>query len=234
MGTRSKGGIDVLEIVVEGTVGAGKTALVEILEKEWGMKGFYEMNDELADQLLERYYSDRHRWCLTMELYFLHKRFLQLQQANRTERAVMDRSMIGDFVFVRMQRHMGFLQPLEYTIYEQFYRTMSAISPRPKLLVYIKCSVETAVKRIRKRGRPYELNVEEQYWEQLVKFYDETFFDGLTGNVLIINGDELDFIENDHHKLLVLEAVRESLKNEGVHWLDSGGLRVLENWYNKV
>jgi excinuclease ABC subunit B len=158
----------VLEIVVEGTVGAGKTALVEILEREWGMRGFYEMNDELADQLLERYYADRHRWCLTMELYFLHKRFLQLQQASRIERAVMDRSMLGDFVFVRMQKHLGFLQSVEYTVYEQFYGTMSKISPQPKLLVYIKCSAETAMKRIRKRGRPYEMNVEEEYWHQLV------------------------------------------------------------------
>lgn len=223
-----------LEIVVEGTVGAGKTALVEILEKEMGMKGFYEMNDELADQLLERYYANRSRWCLTMELYFLHKRFLQLQQANEVERAVMDRSMLGDLVFVKMQKHLGFLQPLEYTIYEQFYRTMSKISPHPRLLVYIKCGAETAMKRIIKRGRSYEMNVEEEYWRQLVKFYDETFFRDLKGNVLILDGDELDFVENEYHKAIVLEAVRKSLELDGVHWLDECGLRSLKNWYNKV
>lgn len=223
-----------LEIVVEGTVGAGKTALVEILEREWDMRGFYEMNDKIADQLLERYYADRHRWCLTMELYFLHKRFLQLQQASRIERAVMDRSMLGDFVFVRMQKHLGFLQSVEYTVYEQFYGTMSKISPQPKLLVYIKCSAETAVRRIRKRGRPYEMNVEEEYWHQLVKFYDETFFADVKGNVLIVDGDELDFVENERHRSLVLEAIQESLRTEAVRCLDSQGLRTLENWYNKV
>ncbi|HBT40027.1 MAG: Deoxynucleoside kinase [Thermotoga sp. 50_1627] len=223
-----------LEIIVEGTVGAGKTALVEILEKEWNMKGFYEMNDELADQLLERYYADRHRWCLTMELYFLHKRFLQLQQASQIERAVMDRSMLGDFVFVRMQKHLGFLQPVEYTIYEQFYKTMSKISPQPKLLVYIKCDVKTAMRRIRKRGRPYEANVEEEYWKQLVKFYDEAFFADMKGNVLIVDGDDLDFVENEQHRTLVLEAIQKSLKTEAVRCLDSGGLRTLESWYNRV
>ena len=234
MAKSSKGGINVLEIIVEGTVGAGKTALVEILEKEWNMKGFYEMNDELADQLLERYYADRHRWCLTMELYFLHKRFLQLQQASQIERAVMDRSMLGDFVFVRMQKHLGFLQPVEYTIYEQFYRTMSKISPQPKLLVYIRCDVRTAMRRIRKRGRPYEMNVEEEYWKQLVKFYDEAFFADMKGNVLIVDGDDLDFVENERHRTLVLEAIERSLRTEAVRCLDSGGLRTLESWYNKV
>lgn len=223
-----------LEVVVEGTVGAGKTAMVEMLEKELGMKAFYEMNDELADQLLERYYADRHRWCLTMELYFLHKRFLQLKQANQIDRAAMDRSMLGDFVFVKMQKHLGFLQPLEYAVYEQFYQTMSKISPQPRLLIYIKCKAETAIKRIKKRGRPYELTVEPEYWYQLTKFYDETFFSDLRGNVLVIDGDEIDFVENGHHRLQVLRAAEESLRFGGIRWLSSEGMRSLENWYNKV
>lgn len=223
-----------LEIIVEGTVGAGKTAMVEILEKELGMKAFYEMNDKLADQLLERYYADKHRWCLTMELYFLHKRFLQLQQANQIDRAVMDRSMLGDLVFVKMQKQMGFLQPVEYAVYEQFYQTMSKISPQPRLLIYIKCEVKTAMERIKKRGRPYELTVEPEYWYQLVRFYDETFFSNLKGNVLVIDGDEIDFVENEHHRLLVLKAIEESLRLGGIHWLSSNRARNSENWYNKV
>lgn len=223
-----------LEIVVEGTVGAGKTAMVEMLERELGMKAFYEMNDELADQLLEKYYADKHRWCLAMELYFLHKRFLQLQQANQIDCAAMDRSMLGDLVFVKMQRHLGFLQPLEYVVYEQFYQTMSKISPHPRLLIYIKCKVETAIDRIKKRGRPYELTVEPEYWCQLTKFYDETFFSNLRGNVLVIDGDEIDFVENEHHRLQVLKAVEESLRFGGIRWLSSDGVRSVENWYNKV
>lgn len=215
-----------LEIVVEGTVGAGKTTLVEILEKEKKMNGFYEMSDELADKILERYYKEKHRWCLTMELYFLHKRFLQIRQANQTERAVMDRSMVGDFVFVKMQRELGFLQPIEYSVYENFYKTMCEISPSPKLMVYIKCSVRTAIERIQRRGRNYELSVERSYWEKLCHYYDKTFLDSSNNNVLIIDGDQIDFVEEQSHKILVLDAIDRCLDSHGVHFLDKDGLRL--------
>ncbi|HEY8543008.1 MAG TPA: deoxynucleoside kinase [Pseudothermotoga sp.] len=223
-----------LEIVVEGTVGAGKTTLVEILERERTMNGFYEMSDELADRILERYYQDKHRWCLTMELYFLHKRFLQIKQANQTQNAVMDRSMAGDFVFVKMQKQLGFLQPIEYSVYENFYKTMFEISPAPKLLVYIKCSVQTALRRIEKRGRNYEIGVERSYWEQLCYFYDRTFLDRSNGNVLVIDGDQIDFVEKQSHKFLVLDAIDRCLNSHGVHFLDESGLRSEVNWYNNV
>ncbi|MGJ8455759.1 deoxynucleoside kinase [Pseudothermotoga sp. U03pept] len=221
-----------LEIVVEGTVGAGKTTLVEILEKERGMKGFYEMGDELADQILERYYKDKHRWCLTMELYFLHKRFLQVREASQTDRAVMDRSMTGDFVFVKMQKQFGFLQPIEYSVYENFYKTMVQILPLPKLLVYIKCSVETALRRIEKRGRVYEVSVERSYWEQLNYYYDMTFLDGSNHNILVVDGDQIDFVENDSHRALVLNAIDRCMNSNGIYILDETGLRYQVNWYN--
>ncbi|AEH52048.1 deoxynucleoside kinase [Pseudothermotoga thermarum] len=217
-----------LEIVVEGTVGAGKTALVEILEKEMGMIGFYEMGDPIADRILERYYTDKRRWCLTMELFFLHKRFLQINQANSVEKAVMDRSMMGDFVFVKMQKELGLLDELEYEIYESFYRTFNKIVQPSKLLVYIKCSVDTAVKRIQKRGRHYEINVEKSYWEKLKFFYDQTFNETDHSNTLIIDGDTIDYVENPTHKLLVLSAIERCLKNPGKHLLSTDGLRELE------
>ncbi len=217
--------LKVLEIVVEGTVGAGKTALVEILEKEKGMVGFYEMNDTLADRILERYYTDKRRWCLTMELFFLHKRFLQINQANKIEKAVMDRSMMGDFVFVRMQKELGLLDDLEYEIYEGFYKTMSELLPAVKLLIYVKCSVETAMNRIAKRGRHYELNVERSYWEKLCSLYDETFSSSNDSNVLVIDGDDIDYVENLKDRVMVLSAIDHCLENCGKHFLSKNGLR---------
>ncbi len=213
-----------LEIVVEGTVGAGKTALVEILERERGMVGFYEMNDNLADRILERYYADKKRWCLTMELFFLHKRFLQVKQASETEKAVMDRSMMGDFVFVRMQRELGLLDDLEYEIYENFYKTMSQLLPSCRLLIYIRCSVETAMKRISKRGRHYEINVEKTYWQKLCSFYDKVFAESNNSNVLIIDGDTIDYVENIDHKNMTLWAIDYCLENAGKHFLSINGL----------
>jgi len=214
-----------LKIVVEGTVGAGKTSLVEILEKCMGMTGFYEMADPAADEILQKYYTDKHRWCLTMELFFLHKRFLQIREANEVENAVMDRSMVGDFVFVKMQKDSGFLEEMEYELYNSFYQTMSKIIPTPKLTIYIYCCVDTTLKRIRKRGRIYEMEVEKEYWRKLNSYYDEEFLLKPKKNMLIINGDEIDFVENDQDRETVLTAVEKTLDREGVYFLSKKGMK---------
>ena len=214
-----------LEIVVEGTVGAGKTSLVEILEKGMGMTGFYEMADPTADEILQKYYTDKRRWCLTMELFFLHKRFLQIKEASKVENAVMDRSMIGDFVFVKMQKDSGFLEEMEYELYNSFYQTMSKITPTPKLTIYIYCCVSTTLKRIRKRGRIYEMEVEKEYWRRLNAYYDEEFLLKPKKNMLIINGDEIDFVESDQDRETVLSAIEKALNQEGVYVLSKQGVK---------
>jgi len=186
-----------LEIVVEGTVGAGKTSLVEILEKGMGMTGFYEMADPAADEILQKYYTDKRRWCLTMELFFLHKRFLQIKEASKVENAVMDRSMIGDFVFVKMQKDSGFLEEMEYELYNSFYQTMSKITPTPKLTI----------------------------WRRLNAYYDEEFLLKPKKNMLIINGDEIDFVESDQDRETVLSAIEKALNQEGVYVLSKQGMK---------
>ena len=79
--------------------------------------------------------------------------------------------------------------------------------PQPDLLIYLKASVPTLVKQIRKRGRDYEQNIEVEYLERLNNRYNEWIENNYKGEIFVIDKDNSDFIENAK----VLEALYERL-----------------------
>lgn len=67
---------------------------------------------------------------------------------------------------------------------------------KPDLLIYLKASVPTLVKQIKKRGRAYEASIQEGYLEQLNRKYEEWINNIYQGEVMTIDVDTVNFIEN--------------------------------------
>ncbi len=219
-----------LEIIVDGIVGAGKTTLVNILEKERDFDAFYEISDNLADRILEKFYSDGKRWSLTLQIYFLNKRFYQTKKAEKDGKFIMDRSIYGDYIFAKAQHTLGMMDGLEWEIYEGVHRNLVEHIVPPRLMIYLKCSVDTAIKRLKKRGREYERNVDIQYWKLLHELYENFFMNYNHSKLLIINADEVDFVEREEDKQKVLEIIDETLKMEdGIYEFNGSILRRMEN-----
>jgi deoxyadenosine/deoxycytidine kinase len=68
--------------------------------------------------------------------------------------------------------------------------------PKPDLLIYLKASVPTLVRQIRKRGRDYEQNIEVEYLERLNNRYNDWIENHYDGEVFVIDKDNSDFVEN--------------------------------------
>lgn len=66
--------------------------------------------------------------------------------------------------------------------------------PRPDLLIYLKASVPTLISQIRRRGRAYEMNIDEQYLRRLNDRYDDWIENIYRGEVLVIDKDREDFV----------------------------------------
>ncbi len=215
-----------LEVIVDGIVGVGKTTLVEILEEELSLKPFYEISDPSVEELLRDFYSDGKRWSFTLQVYFLNKRFYQMKTAEKNGRFVMDRSIYGDFLFAKAQREMGMMSDLEWRIYKEIYENLIEHVVPPKLMIYLKCSVETAVKRLRKRGRDYEQDVDIKYWNLIKKLYDDMFENYRESMLLVVNADVIDFVENPEDKRKILHTIEELLSiNKGRFTFDGKKLR---------
>lgn len=196
-------------LIIEGVVGVGKSSLMNIMAEE----GYVPFREPVLDNpILDKFYTDRKRYAFPLQVYFLTKRFEHLLTAAMVDNAVMDRSIYGDGIFAAMHHESGTMDTDEYHIYAQLYTTMLSAVQRPTLVVYLRCSVDTAIERIRKRGRSFEQAVERDYWERLHTKY-ETLFEHYTGSkLLVINVDHLDFEANEDDRAYVLLRIQEALQ----------------------
>ncbi len=99
-------------IWIEGNIGAGKTTLSHILEKELGYRGFYEPVD--SNPYLQDFYEDPKRWAFPMQIEMLHRRYAMQQLAayectaySEYHGAIIDRGLPGDRVFAKIHTDEG-------------------------------------------------------------------------------------------------------------------------------
>lgn len=199
-----------VEIVVDGVTGVGKSSLVQIISEEFAYKPFNEMFDD-ENQLLFKFFNEREKWAFPMQTNFLTNRFRQYKHAMKLGHAVMDRSIYSDRIFARMYLEQGYLNPEEYAVYHNLLNCLLEHVEPPKLMVYLKVKTEEAVRRIHRRGRPEELEVEYEYWDMLNAFYETNYTDFGMGRLLVLAVDKLDYVHRPEDRKLVLDEIHRAL-----------------------
>ncbi len=205
-------------LVVEGTVGSGKTTLIEKIVSYLDLKPFYELSDPGIENLLKDFYRDRKRWAFTLQILFLTFRYEQIRKASRMEKAVLDRSIFGDIIFARMLHHYGEMNDSEMMVYERLYRALiSSVFP-PFLMVYLRVPTDLAIERIVERGRDYELVVEREYWDRLNREYENFFSSYSLSPLLVINAENYDWVKSEEDSQRVVceieKVLRKSIRGE--------------------
>ena len=82
-------------IVIEGAIGAGKTALAHLLADRFGTSLLLEQAEE--NPFLSDFYKDRKRYSFQTQVYFLLSRFKQ--QQNLFEIDLFHTKVISDYLF---------------------------------------------------------------------------------------------------------------------------------------
>ncbi len=192
-----KNKIEYKYICVEGNIGAGKTTLCEKLSQEYNCKLILE---EFAENpFLKYFYADPERYSLTVELFFLAERQKQLQKEiihkdMFTDFVLADYTLIKSLLFAKNN-----LNPEEFKLYQNIFQALSQGIPRPDLLIYLHRPIENVLSNIQKRGRPYELNIEFEYLENIQNMYFEFFRTQTLIPVLIVDAENMDFLQNPTH-----------------------------------
>ena len=184
-----------MHIGVAGNIGCGKTTLTKMLADHYGWIPKYE--SVTYNPYLEDYYKDIPRWSYNLETYFLAQRFRDtLEIANSKEVIIQDRTILeGVFIFVANNRDLGNLSQRDYDTYMQLFDLMMSMVKLPDLLIYIRSSIPRLVSQIQKRGRDYEQSISLEYLTGLNNRY-ESWIANYPGELLIIEGDQLDFKDN--------------------------------------
>ncbi|MBO0437003.1 deoxynucleoside kinase [Vagococcus fluvialis] len=207
-------------IVLAGTIGAGKTSLSKMIAEELGSDVFYESVDN--NEILPLFYEDPEKYAFLLQIYFLNKRFKSIKEALTHDNNVLDRSIYEDSLLFHLNADLGRTTAQEVTVYEELLDNMmeelpfAAHKKQPDLLVHIKVSFETMLKRIEKRNRPFEQITYDpslyDYYKELNSRYEKWYEDYNESPKMQIDGDKFDFIENPEAAKEVVAQVLVELK----------------------
>ncbi len=198
-------------IAVAGNIGVGKSTLVRLLCERLGWEPFFEPvteNPYLAD-----FYQDMRTWGFHSQIFFLSHRLRIHQQLVRYAGPVIqDRSIYEDAeVFAQNLHLQGYLSDRDYHTYRTLYLAMADTLPPPDLVIYLRASSNTLLKRITQRNRDYERSITADYLDQLNRLYEEWINNFTYCPVLTVPADDLDYVAHSKHLDLVLRKVQDKL-----------------------
>ena len=181
-----------------GNIGSGKTTLTQILTQRYNAKAYLE---ECNNPYIGDFYEDMNRWSFNLQIYFLGSRIRQTMDmlADNADTGVIfqDRTIYEDaHIFADNLHEMGLMPTRDIETYMKLFRLMTTLIPKPDLLIYLKASVPTLISQIRKRGREYEMNIDELYLKRLNDKYNHWIENLYEGDVLVIDKDHEDFVSD--------------------------------------
>jgi len=179
-------------IAVEGAIGAGKTSLVNLLEQQYGARVILEEND--SNPFIAKFYEDQETYSFQTQIFFLLSRYNQYMEL--AQRDLFNSVVVIDYLFQRDKIFAQLnLEDHEYRLYEQIYNLISSKAPKPDLVIFLQASTEVLLERVSKRGREYESFMDPDYLDLVNKAFNNFFFYYSDTPLLVINTNEIDFVE---------------------------------------
>ena len=192
-------------LVVEGPIGAGKTSLARRLASRLSADVVLEQPEE--NPFLARFYRDMARFALPTQLFFLFQRARMLEPLAQPD--MFGRAVIGDFLldkdplFARLT-----LSADELSLYQKIYEALRPRAPAPDLVIYLQAQSGTLIERVRRRAKGYERAVSEEYLALLADSYARFFYHYDAAPLLIVNSENLNFVERDADFELLVSRLR--------------------------
>lgn len=215
-------------ITLSGVIGAGKSTLTKILSEKLSKPALFEPVDD--NPVLPLFYEGNKKveegewetnpYAFLLQIFFLNRRFKSIKEALCTKNSVMDRSIYEDSLFAKMNYDKGSMTKTEWDMYSELLDNMmeevhGLPKKSPDLMILIKVSYPTMIKRIKKRGREFEqLTYDaslEEYYKDLINRYEQWEKEYNKSPLLVIDGDKYDFVSNKEDLESVLKQIYDKM-----------------------
>ena len=155
-------------IAFEGPIAVGKTTLATRLAAH--LSSDLVLEEFEGNEFLSDFYSDRRRWSLPMQLWFLSARIPALKLIRRAapNATVADYTSRKDPLFARL-----LLDERELRLFNRVATLAASDLIQPDLIVFLDAKTEILLDRIRRRGRSYEETIDASYLDSLRGAYEE-------------------------------------------------------------
>ena len=193
-------------IAIEGPIGVGKTSLAQLLSNELGARLVLE--DFEDNPFLPDFYNDPERFGFQTQLFFLLQRYRQQQDLRQVD--MFQKLLITDYMFVKDRLFASLnLGDKEMQLYDTVASLLERNIIRPDIVIYLQADTDVLMKNIEKRGRNMEKNVTWEYIDALNQVYTEYFFRYQDTPLVIINTNNIDFVENENDLKEVIDYIRQ-------------------------
>jgi deoxyadenosine/deoxycytidine kinase len=168
---------------LDGNIGAGKSTLlaqirdeipeIHVVDEPVGQ--WTALQDANGKNLLELFYEDKKRWAYTFQNCAILTRLQNIQEAvsrvNATTSGpqiiLTERSVLTDkYVFAQMLRDTGFLDPMEWELYNRWFTLFHTQHPVTGI-IYLSTGSTTSKERIHIRNRQGEERISLEYLDAL-------------------------------------------------------------------
>ncbi len=202
-------------ITIEGNIGAGKTTLARLLSKQFDARLILE---EFAENpFLPKFYENPGQYAFPLELFFMAERYKQLKDLLHT-RDLFQSITISDYLFTKCLLFARVNLPEEeFRLYQKLFDIIHAQMIQPELLIYLHAPVSKLQQNIRKRGRHYEQNIEDDYLFNIQQTYTH-YIKQHNVKTLFIDVSNANFLDNPKHLQIVLEALEKEYE-QGQYYL---------------
>ncbi len=199
-------------LAVAGNIGSGKSSLTGLLSTHFGWTPYFESVED--NPYLSDFYADMKRWSFNLQVYFLSNRFRSHKTITEGPSSViLDRAIYEDAeIFARNLYEIGNMEKRDYDNYVALYGVMTEYLRAPDLLIYLRATVDTLMHQISLRGRDFEQGIRREYLEQLNRHYEAWITRYALGPLLVVESDELDFVNNKEDFAAVVRLIEGKLK----------------------
>ena len=140
-------------IAIEGVIGVGKTSLARLLQLPFNSNVLLEIFEE--NPFLAKFYEDRARYAFQTQMFFLLSRYYQ-QRRGVSELLGKEKMLISDYTFDKDALFAkNTLDGDELEMYNQLHAVLAEKIPVPDLILYLRASTDTLMRRITLRDLPY-------------------------------------------------------------------------------
>ena len=202
-------------ISIEGNIGAGKTTLANLLAERLNARLILE---EFADNpFLAKFYDNPAQYAFSVELFFMAERYKQ--QKDLVGQQDMFRTLtISDYLFTKCLLFAKVNLPDdEFRLYQRLFDIMHHQMIQPELLIYLHSPVSKLQENIKKRNRPYEQNIQNDYLYNIQQTYTH-YIKQHNMKTLFVDTSNADFTGNPQHLDAILQALEKEYE-DGQHFI---------------
>ncbi len=202
-------------ITIEGNIGAGKTTLSLLLSRHYNARLILE---QFADNpFLAKFYEQPQQYAFPLEVFFLAERYKQLKDLLHTK-DLFQSITISDYLFTKCLLFAKVnLSDDEFRLYQKIFEIIHQQLIQPDLLIYLHVPVSKLQENIRKRNRPYEQSIPDDYLFRIQQTYTH-YIRQHNIKTLFIDAANADFLDNEKHLQTVIDALDKDY-DQGQHYI---------------